>query len=163
VLRPNLLASAWPALWPLGAAFGMAWLMILNRKAAGAASALAMQWLVAMVAAPLLVGAAGLFHAAAIPAFHAGPLSAAVALKCAIVALFATTGHLLIYSATVRASAALVAPMTYVQLIVALALGWVWFGNAPDAATLGGAALIVAGGLWLWRSQKAPAVAESPD
>ena len=163
VLRPNLLALGWPALWPLGAALGMAWLMIFNRKAAGAASALAMQWLVALVAAPLLVAAAALLHAAAIPAFHAGPPSAAVALKCAAVALFATIGHLLIYSATVRASAALVAPMTYVQLIVALALGWAWFGNAPDSATLGGAALIVAGGLWLWRSQKAPPVAETPD
>jgi drug/metabolite transporter (DMT)-like permease len=53
--------------------------------------------------------------------------------------------------------------MTYVQLIVALALGRAWFGNAPDAATLGGAALIVAGGLWLWRSQKAPPVPETPD
>jgi len=34
VLRPNLTALGWPALWPLGAAFGMAWLMIFNRKAA---------------------------------------------------------------------------------------------------------------------------------
>ena len=33
---------------------------------------------------------------------------------------FATLGHLLIYLATVRASAAVVAPMTYVQLIVAV-------------------------------------------
>ncbi|HKR25398.1 MAG TPA: DMT family transporter, partial [Allosphingosinicella sp.] len=47
VLRPNLLALGPAAFWPLGAAFGMAWLMIFNRKAAGAASALAMQWLVA--------------------------------------------------------------------------------------------------------------------
>ena len=43
------------------------------------------------------------------------------------------------------------------------ALGWAWFGNAPDVATLGGAALIIAGGLWLWRTQKAPGVAETPD
>ena len=37
--------SAAAAFWPLGAAFGMAWLMICNRKAAGAAPALAMQFL----------------------------------------------------------------------------------------------------------------------
>ena len=77
--------------------------------------------------------------------------------------MFATFGHLLIYSATVRASAALVAPMTYVQLVVAMALGWAWFGNPPDLAMLGGAALIIAGGLWLWRSQKPAVVAETPD
>lgn len=163
VLRPNLLALGWPALWPLGAAFGMAWLMIFNRKAAGAASALAMQFLLAMVAAPLLVAAAILLHWSGMAPFQVPQPSLAVVLKCAAVAVAATIGHLLIYSATVRASAAVVAPMTYVQLIVALALGWAWFGNAPDAATLGGAVLIVAGGLWLWRSQKPPVVAETPD
>ena len=53
--------------------------------------------------------------------------------------------------------------MTYVQLLIAAALGWAMFGDAPDAATFGGAALIIGGGLWLWRSQKAPVVAGTPD
>ena len=84
-------------------------------------------------------------------------------LKCAAVAVFATFGHLLIYTATVRASAAVVAPMTYVQLVVAMALGWAWFGNAPDLPMFGGAALIIGGGLLLWRSQKPRDVPETPD
>ena len=71
--------------------------------------------------------------------------------------------HLLIYQATVRASAAVVAPMTYVQLLVAVILGWILFGAGLDLSTLAGAALIVAGGLWLWRSQKAPEIASTPD
>ena len=62
-----------------------------------------------------------------------------------------------------RATAATVAPMTYVQLLMAALLGWLWFGNRPDAATFAGAALIIAGGLWLWRAQTVPAVAETPD
>ena len=37
-------------------------------------------------------------------------------------------------------------------------LGWILFGAGLDLSTFGGAALIVAGGLWLWRSQKAPEV-----
>lgn len=163
VLRPNLLALGPAAFWPLGAAFGMAWLMIFNRKAAGLAPALAMQLLLAMVAAPLLVAAAALLHASGMPQFHIPAPDGIVVLKCAAVAVFATFGHLLIYSATVRASAAVVAPMTYVQLFVAIALGWAWFGNAPDAAMLGGAALIIGGGLLLWRSQKPAVVPETPD
>jgi drug/metabolite transporter (DMT)-like permease len=165
VLRPEVTALGWAAFWPLGAAFGMAWLMIFNRKAAGAAPALAMQFLLALVAAPLLVAAAALLHATGAPQFHIGMPSLEVALKCAVVAVSATSGHLLIYMATVRASAAVVAPMTYFQLIVAVALGWAWFGNAPDLPMLGGAALIIAGGLWLWRSQKPQAVVvpETPD
>ncbi len=163
VLRPEVTALGWAAFWPLGAALGMAGLMIFNRKAAGAAPALAMQYLLAIIAAPLIVAAAALLHLTGAPQFHIAVPSLEVVLKCAAVAVLATSGHLLIYMATVRASAALVAPMTYFQLIVALALGWTWFGNAPDAAMLGGAALIIAGGLWLWRSQKTPVVAETPD
>lgn len=163
VLRPNLLELGPAALWPLGAAFGMAWLMIFNRKSAGLASPLAMQWLLAMVAAPLLVAAAALLAATGAPRFEIPAPGLEVVLKCALVAFTATVGHLLIFTATVRATAAVVAPMTYAQLLVAVALGWAWFADPPDAATLGGAALIVAGGLILWRSQKPPVVAETPD
>jgi len=54
----------------------------------------------------------------------------------------------------------LVAPMTYVQLLVAASLGWFLFGTTPDLSTFGGAALIVGGGLLLWRSQKPREVPE---
>jgi drug/metabolite transporter (DMT)-like permease len=162
VLRPNLIEIGPAAFYPLGAAFGMAWLMIFNRKAAGDAPVLVMQFLVAVMAAPLLLVAATALGAT-VPQFEVPKPSLEVVLKCAGVAVTGSVGHFLIYSATVRASAAVVSPMTYIQLIVAAGLGWAWFGDAPDAATLGGAALIIAGGLWLWRSQKTPDVAETPD
>jgi drug/metabolite transporter (DMT)-like permease len=162
VLRPNLVEIGPAALYPLGAAFGMAWLMIFNRKAAGDAPVLVMQFLVAVMAAPLLLVAATVLGLT-VPQFEVPKPSLEVVLKCAGVAVTGSVGHFLIYSATVRATAAVVSPMTYIQLIVAAGLGWAWFGDAPDAATLGGAALIIAGGLWLWRSQKTPDVAETPD
>jgi drug/metabolite transporter (DMT)-like permease len=141
----------------------MSWLMMFNRKAAGDAPVMAMQLLLAVFAAPLLLAAAGLLHGFGGAPFEVGRPSAEVVLKCLLVAASATLGHTLIYTAVTRASAQLVAPMTYVQLLVAAGLGWAWFGDAPDAATFGGAALIIAGGLWLWRSQKAPTVAGTPD
>ena len=162
VLQPNLVELGPAAFYPLGAAFGMAWLMIFNRKAAGDAPALVMQFLVAVMAAPLLVIAAAVL-ALGTARFAIPEPSLVVVLKCAGVAVTGSVGHLLIYSATLRASAAVVAPMTYIQLLVAAGIGWAWFGDRPDAATLGGAALIIAGGLWLWRSQKVPAVPETPD
>lgn len=163
VLRPNLLALGPVAFYPLASAFSMSWLMMFNRKAAGDAPVMVMQFLLAAIAAPMLLAAACLLHFSGLPQFHIAWPSAIVVAKCLAVAAFATTGHSLIYVAVLRADAASVAPMSYVQLLMAGLLGWVWFGHAPDAATLAGAALIVVGGLVLWRAQKPRAVPETPD
>jgi drug/metabolite transporter (DMT)-like permease len=52
--------------------------------------------------------------------------------------------------------------MTYVQLLVAALLGWLWFGDRPDAATFAGAALSIGGGLLLWRAQRGRELGEAP-
>jgi drug/metabolite transporter (DMT)-like permease len=163
VLRPNVLALGAPAFYPLGAAAGMACLMICNRKAAGAASPIAMQFLVAMMAAPILIVATSLLALSGAPQFQVPAPPASVVVKCLVIACTATVAHLLIYMAAVRASAAVVAPMTYVQLLIAAVLGWIVFGTAPDWSTFGGGALIIGGGLLLWRSQKPREVPETPD
>jgi drug/metabolite transporter (DMT)-like permease len=164
VLRPNVLELGASAFYPLGAAFGMSWLIMFNRKSAGDAPVLVMQFVLAIFAAPFLVLAATTLSLVGGSGFEVPVPSASVVLKCAAVACLASVGHLLLYAATVRASAAVIAPTTYVQIMMASLLGWLWFGDAPDAATLLGALLIIAGGLWLWRSQKALPVTEgNPD
>jgi drug/metabolite transporter (DMT)-like permease len=164
VLRPNVLELGVTAFYPLGAAFGMSWLIMFNRKTAGDAPVLVMQFVLAILAAPFLILAATFLSLTAGPGFAVPAPSAVIVLKCAAVACLASVGHLLLYAATVRASAAVIAPTTYVQIMMATLLGWLWFGDAPDTVTLGGAALIIAGGLWLWRSQRAPRAAEgTPD
>jgi drug/metabolite transporter (DMT)-like permease len=152
VLRPNVVEIGAAAFFPLGAAFGMSWLMMLNRKVAGDATVLAMQFFQALFAAPVLIVAAAGF-ALWVEPVPAPP--AAVVAKCLAVACFATVGHALIFAAVERANAATVAPMTYAQLLVAAGIGWAWFGDPPDAAAYGGAALIIGGGLLLWRAQRA--------
>ena len=160
VLRPNLAALGAVAWFPVGAAFGMSWLMMFNRKAAGDAPMLVMQFLLAVMAAPLLIAAA--FLLGRLGLFEIPAPAPIVVVKCLGVAVFATLGHALIFAAVVRADASVVAPMTYVQLVVAGALGWAWFGNAPDAITYCGAALIIAGGLLLWRAQRLRDLGEAP-
>ena len=159
VLRPNLIEIGLAAFFPIGAAFGMSWLMMLNRMTAGAAPVMVMQFLLAAVAAPLLVAAASILHFAGYPIGRPSP---EVVAKCLGVAVFATLGHTLIFAAVERASASVVAPMTYVQLLVAAGLGWLWFGDPPDVATFGGAALIIGGGLLLWRAQRLRDLGEAP-
>jgi drug/metabolite transporter (DMT)-like permease len=160
VLRPNLAEIGPAALLPVGAAFGMSWLMMFNRMAAGDAPLMIMQFLMAVVAAPMLIAAALLLHSTGLIAV--GAPSAVTVAKCAGVAVCATLGHTLIFAAVSRASASVVAPMTYVQLLIAAGLGWLWFRDPADAATFGGASLIILGGLLLWRAQRSPGAVDAP-
>ena len=67
-----------------------------------------------------------------------------------LIGFTATLAQWLIFMGTVKAGAGTVAPMTYGQLLMAVALGWVFFGELPDALALFGAAIIVGAGLFLW-------------
>lgn len=152
VLRPNFAELGWAALLPLVSALGMSMLVICNRAVAGQASALAMQAYVALAGAVLLLAFAWIGQASGHPRLAIGTPDWTVIARCALVACTATTAHWLIFLGTTRAGAASIAPMTYVQLLIALVLGWGWFGEVPDAMALVGAAIIVAAGLYLWRS-----------
>lgn len=150
VLRPNLAEVGPTALLPLCAACFMALLMLANRASAGQGSPLSMQVYMAVVAAPILTVAAWLGNWSGSPMFAVGWPPVDVLWRCAVVAVTASTAHWLVFHGTTRAGAATVAPMTYVQLIVAVALGWWWFGDRPDGVSLLGAAVIIGAGLCLW-------------
>lgn len=156
VLRPNIAALGIAALLPMLAALGMAVLMMLNRRVAGTASILAIQFWVAAFAAPILVLTATVGHLSGAAGLAVTMPDWTIVARCALVAVTATTAHLLIYLATTRASAAVIAPTTYVQLIAAIGIGVLFYGDHPDLTSLAGSAIIVAAGLWLWRSQTAP-------
>lgn len=150
VLRPNVMAIGAMGVLPLGSAVAMAGLMVLNRMAVGTGSLIVMQFSVSLTTALILVAAALAGHFSGIEALRIAAPDWSVVARCAIVAVSATCAHALIYLATQRASAGDVAPMTYGQLLVAMAIGAAAFGEYPDAAGLAGAALVIAGGLYLW-------------
>lgn len=154
VLRPNVMAVGWYAVLPLLSALGFSLLMIGNRFVAGKGSALSMQLYVAALAVPVLVVASWLGDASGIERFSVGLPHWSVIARCAVVAITASTAHWLIYLGTARAGAAQIAPMTYVQLLVATVAGWALFGDHPDMMTLLGAVVIVGAGLYLWRADR---------
>lgn len=151
ILRPNVAALGWAALLPLASAIFFALLMISNRASAGQGSALSMQVYVAAISAPILILASACAKLSGLPELDFGWPSWDVVARCAVVAFTASTAHWLAYVGTSKAGAAQVAPAIYVQMLVAVAMGWWWFGDRPDLLTLGGATLIIAAGLYLWR------------
>ncbi len=155
ILRPNIADLGWVAVMPLGAAACMALMMMGNRAVAGAGSALQMQFLVAAIAVPFIVAAAVAGHFSGVEALQVGAPDWTIVARCAVVAVTASTAHFLVFMGTTRASAAEIAPMTYVQLLVAMALGIALFGDWPDLASLAGSAIIIGAGLYLWHQKPA--------
>jgi len=151
ILRPNLALLGWAALLPLVSAVFFSLLMVANRASAGQGSALSMQVFVAAFAAPILIAAAFAAKVSGVPALDFGWPSWDVVARCALVAVTASTAHWLAYIGTSKAGAAQVAPAIYVQMLVAVTLGWLLFDEVPDGWTLLGAGLIIAAGLYLWR------------
>lgn len=156
VLQPNVAAIGLAALLPLLAAVGMAILMIANRAAAGAAGVLAMQFYISVTASVFLVVATLAGHVTGVPRFTMHWPEWHVLARCAFIAGSATLAHGLIYMGTARAGAATIAPTNNGQLLTAVLLGWLFFGELPDPVALIGAAIIVASGLYLWSIGRRP-------
>jgi drug/metabolite transporter (DMT)-like permease len=100
--------------------------------------------------------------AGALAAPHWVPIQPAHAPVLVGVALTGFLGQLAITEAFRRAEASLIAPLEYTALAWGAGLDWVLWHTLPDAITWLGAAIIVASGLVLLRSEKVHVEAEHP-
>jgi drug/metabolite transporter (DMT)-like permease len=71
--------------------------------------------------------------------------------------VFGSVGHYLLIAAHRLASASVLAPFIYIQLIWATLWGYLLFHHVPDRLVLAGAAIVIASGLYiLYRAHKLP-------
>ncbi len=153
ILRPSFADIGWAGLLPLLSATGFALTITLNRLMVGEGSALQMQWPVTVLATPILLLAVAIGHASGMPRLTVTAPDWTIVARCAVIGITGTLGHYLLFMATERTSPTSVAPLTYVQLLVASTLGALFFHDWPDVTALFGAALIVGAGLTLWRAR----------
>jgi drug/metabolite transporter (DMT)-like permease len=77
-----------------------------------------------------------------------------VALMLAL-GILGTIGHFMLILAFSRAPASALTPFTYVHLVFATTIGWIAFGDLPDALTFAGMGLIAGSGLLLtWHERR---------
>ncbi len=70
-------------------------------------------------------------------------------LLMAIMGAFGALAHFLIIRAFEHAPAAVLGPVSYVEIVMAVAIGWIAFGDFPDRWTWTGIAVIVASGVYI--------------
>ena len=142
VVRPGTGLNLAGILWALGGAVSYAAYQILTRRLSHAEHPMRLLFYTALVGTAVMSAALPWFWVDAAP-------SLAQWLLIASLGIYGGLGHLLLIRAFRLAPASTLTPFTYVQLVWAALLGWLVFGNVPDAVTGAGMAVIAASGLWL--------------
>jgi len=149
VIQPSLAVFGWVALWPLGTAFFFAFYMLVTRAISAYMHPVAMQfhtsWTGLLMCLPVMFLANG---------SGIGPLDpvwpqALNWLWLVGVGFWAAVSHMAMTYALKYAPSATLAPLHYSEIVVAVALGYLIFGDFPNVMTWAGIAIIVASGLYM--------------
>lgn len=150
ILRPGVEGFDVNALWAVLGVMGLAARDLVTRRlVATLPTPVVAAWAfaaVALLGCAMLVASGG----AVLP----GPRPMAFVLAALVVGIGA---YWAIVEATRAGDVVAITPFRYTRLIFALAIGAVLFGERPDAAVLGGAALIIASGLYTFARERARA------
>jgi len=143
-LRPSTATLTWPALIAIVGSLGFAVFLIITRMLRGTSD-------VVMVSGQF--GAMLLVSGAIAPIGWIAPSALDFGLML-VLGVVAMTAFACMNRSLKLAPASVVVPYQYTMIVWAVVLGWLVFGDVPDAFTLTGAAIIVGAGLYiLWREQ----------
>ena len=143
-LRPSTQAVSWPAMIALAGSASFAALMIITRSLRGTPDiVLTTAQFVGTLLFGLIVAPFG-WITPSLPDLGLFALAGCISIAAA----------LCVNRSLKLAPASVVVPYQYTMLIWAIALGYLVFGDVPDAPMLVGSAIIVASGLYIfWREQ----------
>jgi len=157
VIRPSFAAFGPVALWPLATASFFAAYMLVTRALSARVHPVAMQ------AHTAIAGSLICLPALALGSVLGTDLLAPVAptpvgwIWLAGVGLAATVSHMAITLALRFAPSATLAPLHYLEILGAVALGWAVFGDFPAPLTWAGIAVISASGLYVIHRERVAA------
>ena len=140
IVRPGIGAMNWGAPFALVATLSFACYFLLTRKLAGRTPPVVTLWYMAVVGT-----------AASTPlalAVWRMPDAEVWLLMFGIGAIMAL-GHLLIIRGLDHIEASAMAPLTYLEIVTATVVGYLWFGDFPDALTWTGCAVVIGAGLFV--------------
>ena len=149
IVRPGGSLFSWPIVFPLAAAVCFALYQLLTRILAGKDHPVTSNFYSGLAGTLLLMPVAVL-QTQQLQQMTVAELGMLFGLG-----VLAMTAHMLLTQAFRYASAAVLAPFTYAQIISACVVGWLAFGQLPDYWALCGVAIIIAGGVWSgWRQMR---------
>jgi drug/metabolite transporter (DMT)-like permease len=141
IIRPGGDVFTWVAFLPLFSALGMALYQMLTSKLAGRDAPLVTLFYPALIGTALVPLVA--------PTQLVLPESLAHCGLFLLIGVLGGLGHFLLIRAHQYAPSSILSPFMYAQLVTALFLGWLVFGDLPDGLAFVGMATVAASGLLL--------------
>lgn len=154
VIQPAFATFGYVTLFPLGTAFLFAFYMLVTRAMASSLNPVPMQLHTAIagvaICAPVILWAEG----SGLPDLDPVMPQGVFWLWLFGVGFWATVSHMCMTYALKFATAAALAPLHYFEIVIAVALGYLVFGDFPNALTWAGIVVITASGLYvIWRER----------
>ncbi|SFU17686.1 EamA domain-containing membrane protein RarD [Sedimentitalea nanhaiensis] len=157
VIQPSFYAIGWPALWPIAVAFIFAFFILVTRQLARDTDPIGLQAVSGVMATALLL-----------PLVLAGDVMGWPLLTLVVpdtrdwvlllaIGVLGTGAHLMMTWSLRFAPAATLAPMQYLEIPVATAIGWLIFRDLPNTMASVGICITIAAGLYVVLRERAMA------
>jgi drug/metabolite transporter (DMT)-like permease len=157
VIQPSLAIYGLVTLFPLGSAFAFAFYMLVTRAMSSHIHPVTMQLHTSLAGIVLAVPVIWLADGSGITTLDPVLPQGLFWLWLFGVGFWAALSHMCMTYALKFASASVLAPLHYFEIIVAVALGYLVFGDFPNALTWAGIGLIVAAGLYVIHRERVSA------
>ncbi|SNS21640.1 DMT family transporter [Antarctobacter heliothermus] len=162
VVQPAFTDIGWPALLPLGVALVFSLFMLVTRRIAGTTDPIGMQAVSALIALALLVPVMALTPAGLLPELDWVAPNARGWTLIVMMGTAGTFAHLLMTWSLRYAPASTLAPMQYLEIPFATAVGFAIFGDLPGALATVGIAITIGAGLYIVIRERAMFRARPP-
>lgn len=162
VIQPAFDAVGWPALLPLVVAVVFSLFMLVTRSIAKDVDPIGLQAINGVMATVILVPLLVIFARSEHAMLNTqAPTAAEIPLLLAI-GLIGTLAHLLMTWSLRYAPSATLAPMQYLEIPIATAIGWMIFSDWPNPIASLGIAITIASGLYIVMRERAIARHAAP-
>jgi drug/metabolite transporter (DMT)-like permease len=149
VIQPSLAVFGPVALFPLGTAFSFAFYMLVTRQLAARLHPVTMQLHTSIAGAAICLPLLWAFQGSGIASLDPVTPQGMDWVWLAGVGFWAAVSHIFMTYALKFAPSATLAPLHYLEIVAAVTLGYLVFGDFPNPMTWAGIAVIVASGLYI--------------
>ncbi len=154
VIRPNWAVFGWQVMLPLFAAFTFAVNMLVVRRIGPAMGALSIQFWFTLFAVALMGASLLGAQVIGIQPWVIPNVSLNIWAVLVLMGLIAAVAFLLLSQAFRMAPASTLAPLQYLEIVGAIILGYVVFGDFPDAMTWLGTGIILLSGIYVFHREQ---------